>query len=873
MQKYVKLWLTGLFFFTSAFFSLYAAGGVVLKHNSVFTPFATIQQAVDASVDGDAVIISAGTFTEQVTITTGITLQGAGIGLTIIESPAAAALNISGGTWKNLKAQDLFSVVGVKVATNALFTIKNLTIDGLNNGYQPDLRYGNKMDYAFQGISILNTNALVDSVEVKNTRELDSDYLGSFIPPGYLPADQPAGMNHNENILVESSRSAGYHAVTIRNSKFSGFQKTSILAWGPTLFITIENNTIQGYGKTLYSTGNGIQVSSSDLSGFGGFYGDRSGTNSLIINNKILEIGLDIPTPGNPGSYLNLGLGGPSGILVYEGGSNIIITGNLISRSAYVPTWHSSYLSTDGGFCNNGIDIVSTSNVHINNNTITNYDFAITSEVNVNPSQVIVENNNTVGNFFTFANNGNSSHHYILGAGAETIAYLTETCGPDLVTNWGAGDKFYLMDPVTPGIVNGMLGGNPAVDLTAGTVTEGNGTNTAPYSIQISRPVDVDGKTITYLYVNGTAVPGAAALTIKLEGRYLVGNFVLDGPFIKYIDYSPPTQASGIDVVSQTENSAVFICEPGGGEARVVFMKESTDGASSLGSGEGNNYAPNNNLQVNSQNGNGAPLPLNGVTYTPNVNFGQGDELTGSGWFCVYNGTGTQFRVEGLKSGTRYSALVVEYNGQPGREAYNANVSVSNLTTLRTLVSQKNSKFTITSPNGGENLSGGVYRKITWSRAGIIQGSQQLEYSTDGGNSWQKISSTPIAGIMSYQWLVPEINSSHCLVRLVNYLTKKEYDRSDNEFTISSSGGVQSYNYPNPFNPSTRIVFSIPNQTRVTLNVYNSIGQNVKELVNSELAAGSHEVEFNASSLPSGVYYYRLEAGGKKQINKILLIK
>ena len=69
-------------------------------------------------------------------------------------------------------------------------------------------------------------------------------------------------------------------------------------------------------------------------------------------------------------------------------------------------------------------------------------------------------------------------------------------------------------------------------------------------------------------------------------------------------------------------------------------------------------------------------------------------------------------------------------------------------------------------------------------------------------------------------------------------------------------------NYPNPFNPSTMINFSLAVDSKVSLKIFDVLGQEVANLVNTNLAAGSHNVEFNASLLNSGVYFYRIEAVG-----------
>ncbi len=86
------------------------------------------------------------------------------------------------------------------------------------------------------------------------------------------------------------------------------------------------------------------------------------------------------------------------------------------------------------------------------------------------------------------------------------------------------------------------------------------------------------------------------------------------------------------------------------------------------------------------------------------------------------------------------------------------------------------------------------------------------------------------------------------------------------EFTLDQ-------NYPNPFNPSTNISFTLPQQSNVSLKVYNLLGQEVVTLVNEIKTAGQHSVSFDASQLSSGMYIYRLEAGSSIQTRKMMLIK
>ena len=82
-----------------------------------------------------------------------------------------------------------------------------------------------------------------------------------------------------------------------------------------------------------------------------------------------------------------------------------------------------------------------------------------------------------------------------------------------------------------------------------------------------------------------------------------------------------------------------------------------------------------------------------------------------------------------------------------------------------------------------------------------------------------------------------------------------------------------SQNYPNPFNPSTIISYQLPMNSHVELTVYDVLGREVATLVNEKQTAGTHSVNFNASNLPSGVYFYRMQSGAVSETKKLILIK
>ena len=121
------------------------------------------------------------------------------------------------------------------------------------------------------------------------------------------------------------------------------------------------------------------------------------------------------------------------------------------------------------------------------------------------------------------------------------------------------------------------------------------------------------------------------------------------------------------------------------------------------------------------------------------------------------------------------------------------------------------------------------------------------------------------------------------LVTCMDYLTiKYNYSGNDNQMALLNNNGnlekpkafSLSQNYPNPFNPSTVIRYSIPVNSYVTLKVYNILGQPVAILVNYEYKnSGYYEVKFDGTNLPSGIYFYTIQAGKYFDTKKMLMVK
>lgn len=141
--------------------------------------------------------------------------------------------------------------------------------------------------------------------------------------------------------------------------------------------------------------------------------------------------------------------------------------------------------------------------------------------------------------------------------------------------------------------------------------------------------------------------------------------------------------------------------------------------------------------------------------------------------------------------------------------------------------------------------------------------------NTNHNTSWQ------IRGLEpgEYYWSVQAVD---------NGFLASEF-ASEKTFTIESPTSVDDgiialqyelkANYPNPFNPSTRIVYSIPSNEFVKLRVLDVLGREVVTLVNEEKAGGVYEIDFNASNLSSGIYIYKIQAGNFVESRKMMLVK
>jgi hypothetical protein len=146
-------------------------------------------------------------------------------------------------------------------------------------------------------------------------------------------------------------------------------------------------------------------------------------------------------------------------------------------------------------------------------------------------------------------------------------------------------------------------------------------------------------------------------------------------------------------------------------------------------------------------------------------------------------------------------------------------------------------------------------------------------------SSWQQIGFVQGHGnsnsLKEYTFIDKQIGGTKFQYRLkqIDNDGKFEYSKEIEVELISPNNYTLEQNYPNPFNPSTVISYSLPSASNVKLIVYNTIGQTVNVLENGYKNAGNYSIQFNGGNLPSGIYFYRLEAGQFSQVKKMMLVK
>ena len=283
------------------------------------------------------------------------------------------------------------------------------------------------------------------------------------------------------------------------------------------------------------------------------------------------------------------------------------------------------------------------------------------------------------------------------------------------------------------------------------------------------------------------------------------------------------------------------------------------------------NYSNTNNeiivfLKRSSSITEGTPSTAIG-NYTANSAFGVGTAYENDpAAFCMYKGDGTSVDVTNILDGSTYTALIFNTNNASSYSTSATNTAALpvELTSFTSNVHGNKVDLNWQTATEVNNYGFEIERRQTsnvksetWEMIGFIKGS-------GNSNSPKNYSYTdePLGGkVFKYRLKQIDFNGAF------------EYSKEVTAVLQNIASYKLEQNYPNPFNPVTKISYTIPEKAFVRLRVYDMLARQICELVNSDQEAGRYEALFDAANLPSGSYFYKLEAGKYVEVKKLLLVK
>jgi hypothetical protein len=191
--------------------------------------------------------------------------------------------------------------------------------------------------------------------------------------------------------------------------------------------------------------------------------------------------------------------------------------------------------------------------------------------------------------------------------------------------------------------------------------------------------------------------------------------------------------------------------------------------------------------------------------------------------------------------------------------------------------------ISVITPDGGEILKQQDSVLIRWS-TNIFD---KVEISLLQNGSLSQVIDSSDAITEAYRWVIPSTmnTGSGFKIQIRSKNDPSVLDTSNSSFNIDYASSIEandnaipsayslSQNYPNPFNPSTTIKFDLKESGLVLLKIYDVLGREVTTLLNEVKSAGSYSINFNASNITSGIYFYKIQSGSFSQIRKMVLIK
>ena len=219
--------------------------------------------------------------------------------------------------------------------------------------------------------------------------------------------------------------------------------------------------------------------------------------------------------------------------------------------------------------------------------------------------------------------------------------------------------------------------------------------------------------------------------------------------------------------------------------------------------------------------------------------------LTNSPYISSFAMFNTETNTQNLFAGTEGDGILLSKNY--GKSWMAVNLGLTNLDILSLTVS-------------GQNLFAGT------DNGGV--------FLSENNGSWTIVNTgLPIVNVMSLSvdgtYLFAGTNGKGVWRRPLSEMITAVKNQKNN---LPTSFYLQQ-NYPNPFNPSTTISYSVPKSSLVTIKVYDILGREIKTIINEEKSTGNYSIQFNGNSLPSGIYFYRMQAGSFAETKKLILMK
>ncbi len=164
----------------------------------------------------------------------------------------------------------------------------------------------------------------------------------------------------------------------------------------------------------------------------------------------------------------------------------------------------------------------------------------------------------------------------------------------------------------------------------------------------------------------------------------------------------------------------------------------------------------------------------------------------------------------------------------------------------------------------------------------VADWNQDILFTSNRGTTWDSLQNySTLPGAITKFAFIDElrgwaITRSYILYTIDGWQTftiPGSISSIDDQYLQSPLNFTLYQNYPNPFNPRTTITYQVPEISFVSIKVYDVLGNEIASLVKEEKPLGSYEIEFNGTGLPSGIYFYRIQAGSFAESNKMVLMK